>query len=91
VRDVLVSGHDVSWAGSERFGEVEDELCGFLGAVVIIFAWFGEQSEVVPEGMSVAAPPGAVGPAGQDLTGVPFALSVVEQAARSERLMQAPQ
>jgi hypothetical protein len=43
VRDVLVSGHDVSGAGPERFGQMEDELCGFLWTVVMILTWFSQQ------------------------------------------------
>ena len=41
--DVLVSGHDVSGAGPERFGQVEDKLSGFLWTVVMILTWFGQQ------------------------------------------------
>ena len=89
--DVLVSGHDVSWAGPERFGQVEDKLSGFLWTVVMILTWFGQQGEVVPERVAVTAPPSAVGPAGQDLAGIPFALAVVEQSPRAERLVQASQ
>ena len=76
-----MAGHDVVGGQAQVFGQAFGETACILAAVVRWLAFVGEQGGVAPYGLFVGAPENVERPAWQLFTGVPLALTKMQEAA----------
>ena len=82
VQHILVSFPNVAAAHTEHVCKGFDEHPGFGHAEPVVFFRIGDPPVVGPHRKAVLSPVTAQGPAGERFSRVPFALPVVQQAAR---------
>ena len=90
VPDVFIRRDDVVAIHGQRFRQRVDESARFRAAMPVVLGLVGDERFVAPERHAVAPPPAAERPARQRLARIPLALPEVQQRARREALLQAP-
>jgi hypothetical protein len=90
MRRVLIGRHDIA-GEAEPFGNPFGQALGLGGAGLARAGGLGrDQAGVAPDRLAVAPPVQAEGPARQAFARIPFALAVMQQAARAEADLQPP-
>ena len=88
VPDVLVGRQHVCGSMPSRFASVVMKRLRVILAMSVVHAVVRQQTVLVPDRHSVAAPPATERPARQRFPRIPLALTAVQHAARSELLLE---
>ena len=85
---VLVGGNRAVGRQAQRFGQFGGEAGRLVAAIAVVDVFVREQGGVEPHRLAVDAPEDIQRPARQRLARIPFALAVVQHAARREVVFQ---
>ena len=89
VEGIFVTGDKIMVLDTNTLGNPYGEALSRILSRCPRFADISEQCRIVPDGLLVLAPEAVIGPTRQRLTGVPFALTIMQQPSRSKSFTQA--